>query len=80
MWWKACQKAAVKKHFHDLRGTAATRFSMVPLSDDEVADIMGWEPEHVRRIRKRYVDRDSIVSGIIARMEKADNASRTAGG
>lgn len=72
-WWKACRDAGVTgKHFHDLRGTAATRFCQVPLTDEEVADIMGWEPDQVRAIRKRYVDRERIARGIVARMEKAE--------
>lgn len=72
-WWKACRDAGVTgKHFHDLRGTAATRFCQVPLTDEEVADIMGWEPEQVRAIRKRYVDRERIARGIVARLERAE--------
>lgn len=74
-WWKACKAAGVEgKHFHDLRGTAATRFCQVPLTDEEVADIMGWEPEKVRSIRKRYVDRERIARGIVERMEQAEKA------
>ncbi len=42
------------------------------LTDEEVADIMGWEPQQVRVIRKRYVDRDRIAAGLIARIEKAE--------
>ena len=72
-WWKACRAAKIEgKHFHDLRGTAATRFCQVPLADEEVADIMGWEPDQVRAIRKRYVDRERIARGIVARMERAE--------
>jgi hypothetical protein len=36
-----------------------------------VADIMGWAPDQVRAIRKRYVDRERIARAIVARMEKA---------
>lgn len=74
-WWKACQAAAVAdRHFNDLRGTACTRFCMVPLTDEEVADIMAWEPARVRAIRKRYVDGARIAQGIVARIEKAEKA------
>lgn len=74
-WWKAAKAAGVNKHFHDLRGTAATRFCQVrDMSDEEVADIMGWEPQRVRAIRKRYVDRERIAKGIIARMEQTEAA------
>lgn len=44
-------------HFHDLRGTAATRFYVAGLSEREIAEIMGWEEESVSRIIRRYVDR-----------------------
>ncbi|HEY4029787.1 MAG TPA: tyrosine-type recombinase/integrase [Caulobacteraceae bacterium] len=72
-WWKAAKAAGVDKHFHDLRGTAATRFCRVPqTSDEEVADVMGWDPQRVRAIRKRYVDRERIAKGIIARWEQME--------
>ncbi|WP_337189141.1 tyrosine-type recombinase/integrase [Phenylobacterium sp.] len=74
-WNRAVKKALgedADKHFHDLRGTAVTGFCQVPLTDEEIADIMAWEPERVRAIRKRYVDRNRIVEGIIARIEKAE--------
>lgn len=62
----------VDKHFNDLRGTAVTGFCQVPLTDEEVADIMAWEPERIRAIRKRYVDRTRIAQGIVARIEKSE--------
>ena len=64
------------KHFNDLRGTACTNFYVnVPgLSDEEAADIMAWEPQRCRAIRKRYVDPARIAKGIMARMENAASA------
>ena len=44
-------------HFHDLRGTAATRFYTAGLSERVIAEIMGWEEEHVGKIIRRYVGR-----------------------
>lgn len=45
------------KHLHDIRGTFATRLmTTTDLIDEEIADIMGWSPEEVRRIRTIYVD------------------------
>lgn len=66
----------VDKHLNDLRGTAVTGFCKVPLTDEEVADIMAWEPERIRAIRKRYVDRARIAQGIVARIEKAEKGSQ----
>jgi integrase len=68
---RAAKKAGVHKRLHDLRGTAATRFVVeFEASDEEIADIMGWEQGGVARIRKRYVDGDRIAKGIVARVEK----------
>src|SRR5262249_30889652 len=33
-------------HFHDLRGTAATKFYIAGLSERVIAEIMGWEEEY----------------------------------
>lgn len=58
-------------HFHDLRGTAATRFYLAGLSDPAViAEIMGWEQAHVARIIRRYVDRGAIIKAAIAKLNK----------
>lgn len=57
-------------HLHDLRGTAVTAFCQAQLTDEEIADIMAWEPAQVRAIRKRYVDRERIAQSIVARLEK----------
>ncbi len=32
-------------HFHDLRGTAATKFYVAGLTEREIAEVMGWEEE-----------------------------------
>jgi integrase len=58
-------------HFHDLRGTAATRFYRAGLSKDEVADVMGWERDHVARIITRYVSRSENTRKIIRKLNKA---------
>jgi integrase len=57
-------------HFHDLRGTAATRFYLANLSEREIAEIMGWEEEHVARIVKRYVDRTAAIMETIRRLNE----------
>ena len=58
-------------HFHDLRGTAATRFYTVGLSERVIAEIMGWEEEYVARIIRRYVGRAAATKAIIAQIERA---------
>jgi integrase len=57
-------------HFHDLRGTAATRFYTAGLSERVIAEIMGWEEEHVARIIRRYVGRSAATKAIIKQLNK----------
>jgi integrase len=57
-------------HFHDLRGTAATRFYNAGLSNRVIAEIMGWEEDHVERIIRRYVDRTAATRAIIAKLNE----------
>ena len=55
----------------DLRGTFATPIMAYPsasLTNREVADIMGWSPEQVHQIGKRYVDDSAIVVSITRRL------------
>jgi integrase len=58
-------------HFHDLRGTAATRFYTAGLSERVIAEMMGWEEEHVARIIRRYVGRTAATKAAIAQLNKA---------
>jgi len=57
-------------HFHDLRGTAVTRFYVAGLSEREIAEVMGWEEEHVGRIIRRYVGRNAATKAIIRLLNK----------
>lgn len=55
-------------HFHDLRGTAATRFYVAGVPERAIAGIMGWEEEHVAKIIRRYVDRSAATKAIIRQL------------
>lgn len=55
-------------HFHDLRGTAATRFYLAGLSVRTIAEIMGWDEEAVEKIIRRYVGRQAAVQDAILKM------------
>lgn len=57
-------------HFHDLRGTAATRFYIAGLSERVIAEILGWEEEHVAKIIRRYVGRSAATKAIIAQINE----------
>ena len=57
-------------HFHDLRGTAATRFYVAGLPERVIGEIMGWEEEHVAKIIRRYVDRTAATRAIISKLNE----------
>jgi integrase len=58
-------------HFHDLRGTAATKFYVAGLSVRVIAEIMGWEEETVEKIIRRYVGRRAATRAAIAQLNEA---------
>lgn len=70
---KASMKSDDDLNFHDLRGTAATRFYREELSERVIAEIMGWEEEHVAKIIRRYVGRHAATRAAIIQL----NARRT---
>ena len=59
-------------HFHDLRGTAATRFYIAGLSERVIAEIMGWEEEYVAKIIRRYVGRAAATRAVIRQLNLAE--------
>jgi integrase len=63
-------------HFHDLRGTACTRFYAAGLDERDVAEIMGWEEAHVAKIIRRYVGRGAATKAMIRKLNQA-NKRRT---
>ena len=65
---KARKSAGIDKHLHDLRGTFATRLILAGLTDDQAAQIMGWQSRDVAKIRARYVDEMRVVTSIIDRL------------
>jgi integrase len=58
-------------HFHDLRGTAATKFYLAGLSVTVIAEIMGWEEDAVDKIIRRYVSRTAATEAVIKQIDKA---------
>jgi integrase len=52
-------------HFHDLRGTAVTKFYVAGVPERSIAEIMAWEEDHVSRIIRRYVDRAAATKALI---------------
>jgi integrase len=65
-------------HFHDLRGTAATRFYVAGISERAIAEIMGWEEDHVGRIIRRYVSRSAATEQVIQLLNRTERRTGVA--
>jgi len=77
MFWRAKEKAkmlGLDLHFHDLRGTAATKFYIAGLSVRVIAEIMAWEEETVEKIIRRYVGRNSATKEMIKQLNRASTS------
>jgi integrase len=58
-------------HFHDLRGTAATKFFKAGFNEQKIAVFLGWSEKGVARIIAKYVNREAILNEEIAQMNAA---------
>jgi integrase len=58
-------------HFHDLRGTACTKFYVAGLDARVIAEIMGWEEKTVEKIIRRSVGRHAATRAVVERMREA---------
>lgn len=58
----------IKKRFHDLRGTAATRFASAGFSAQQIAAFMGWEEGRVEAILRRYVSKRKLAEDAARRL------------
>ena len=58
-------------HFHDLRGTAATKFYIAGLSIRVIAEMLAWSEEQVERIIRRYVARGAATKAAIKMLNEA---------
>lgn len=68
---KACTDAKVKRTFHDLRRTAATRLIAAGLDDAQVAEWMGWSTGDVTGLKRKYVSRDAVLESVLAKLDEA---------
>ena len=69
----AATAAGVERRTHDLRGTAATRYALAGLDDEEIAAAMGWSAKEVARLRRIYVSADARAKQV---QEKLDRFTR----
>jgi len=75
-WQTAAKRAGLTDlHFHDLRGTAATRLFLAGFTVREIAETMGWAEQQVERLIDTYVKRDEIILARIAKLD--ENTDRT---
>ena len=58
-------------HFHDLRGSAATKFYVAGIPIRVIAEVMGWEEETVEKIIRRYVGRQAATKALIEQINQA---------
>ena len=57
-------------HFHDLRGTAATRFYIADIPMRVIAEALGWQEDEVEKIIRKYVGRSAATAAFIAQLNK----------
>jgi integrase len=58
-------------HFHDLRGTAATKFYVAGLAVRVIAEMLAWNEDQVERIIRRYVGRAAATKEIVRQLNEA---------
>ena len=63
-------ESGIRVNLHDLRGTFATRCMIAGLTDQEIADILGWNTKDVAMIRVRYVDQARVVVAMAERISR----------
>jgi integrase len=76
-WRRMKLELGLTKHFHDLRGNAATNlYRQANLEIREIAEIMAWSEKDVEEMINRYVKRDEILRDRVRRMEEASRGRR----
>lgn len=67
----AKRDSGITVNLHDLRGTFATRLMMAELTDQEIANILGWTTKDVAKIRSKYVSQTRVVIALAERIAAA---------
>jgi integrase len=70
----AKKASGLDRHLHDLRGTFATRCMIAGLTDQEIANILGWDTKDVAAIRAKYVSDARVVVAIGERIAAVKTA------
>jgi integrase len=69
-WNRAKSAAGIDLHFHDLRGTAATRLYAADIAVRDIAWIMGWSETSVEKLIDRYVRKAERGRELIRRLDE----------
>ena len=59
-------------HFHDLRGTAATRFHAAGLSNRDIGEILAWGETQVDKIIRRYVGQSARAAAMVQKLNRSE--------
>lgn len=65
------RKLGIEKHFHDLRGNAATALMAAGMDPADVDEWMGWRAGKGKGMRKRYVDRRTVAKALADRLAES---------
>jgi integrase len=71
----AANMKQIDLHFHDLRGTAATKFYIAGIPIRSIAEIMAWDEDSVEKIIRRYVNRAALTKALIEQLNEAGTKS-----
>jgi integrase len=63
--------------FHDLRGTAVTKFYLAGIDKRVIAEVFGWTEGSVDNIIRKYVDRAAATKAVIRLLDKWNGHERT---
>lgn len=66
--WQRKKPAGFDRTIHDLRGTFATSLAAKGLTDQEIADIVGWKSREIAEIRRRYVNTEQTIIRLAERL------------
>ena len=64
----AKRASGISVNLHDLRGTFATRCMLANMTDQQIADILGWATKDVASIRMKYVDHARVMVELAKRL------------
>ncbi|WP_438852458.1 tyrosine-type recombinase/integrase [Brevundimonas nasdae] len=64
-------------HFHDLRGTAATRMYLAGLTIREIAHMFTWSEDQVEKLINVYVRKDELILDRIRRIDELEARTPT---